>query len=182
MALPTAPGGIKEIQEYRIELLQSEVPAFPGGPLVKVNGTVQEVVAQLRELNPHLDESIVPSPDTLQKRTDFTGALHHCHPDSNTGHGPEVEEGIAYLRKVRGIPSAGPGPASCARVSCSWNSAIVWCNDNPGPISLSSFGDIADGAQFLVDHCRVSFHGHPDIGGRVFHNAGWNVAVERADC
>lgn len=37
--------------------------------------------------------------------------------------------GINYLRSITGKPKNGPGPNNCGRVSCSWNSAIYWCND-----------------------------------------------------
>lgn len=40
-----------------------------------------------------------------------------------------IKEGIRYLRGVNGKPSNGPGPGNCGRVSCSYNSAIWWCND-----------------------------------------------------
>ncbi|PIA99143.1 hypothetical protein CB0940_03813 [Cercospora beticola] len=182
VALPAGADGIEEFKAYSFEPLQWKVPASPGGPLVKMNGTVQEVIAQLRELNPHFDESSESGHDTLQKRLDFTGAIYHCHQPWNSGYRDIVEDGITYLRKVGGVPNAGPGPASCARVSCSYNGAIVWCNDNPEPKTLFSFGSIADGAQFLVNNCKLRSPTDTDIGGRVFHNTGWNVAVERADC
>lgn len=40
-----------------------------------------------------------------------------------------IVEGISYLRGVPGSPSNGPGPGNCGRVSCSYESAIWWCND-----------------------------------------------------
>lgn len=40
-----------------------------------------------------------------------------------------IQEGISHLRGVNGKPRNGPGPGNCGRVSCSYNSAIWWCND-----------------------------------------------------
>lgn len=40
-----------------------------------------------------------------------------------------ARDGIAYLKSVTGTPVNGPGPGTCNRVSCSYNSAIYWCND-----------------------------------------------------
>jgi hypothetical protein len=40
-----------------------------------------------------------------------------------------IKEGVNYLRGVPGRPWLAAGPGKCARVSCSWNSAIWWCND-----------------------------------------------------
>jgi len=43
--------------------------------------------------------------------------------------------GVYHLAKLdpwtesHTIPANGPGPGACGRVSCSWNSAIYWCND-----------------------------------------------------
>jgi hypothetical protein len=54
----------------------------------------------------------------------------NCQPDffkhTNLVH---IINGIEYLGKVRGVPTNGPGPGNCGRVSCSSNSAIWWCND-----------------------------------------------------
>jgi hypothetical protein len=40
-----------------------------------------------------------------------------------------ISNGIKYLRGLSGHPRAGPGPGNCARVSCSYQSGIWWCND-----------------------------------------------------
>lgn len=37
--------------------------------------------------------------------------------------------GIKYLRKVPGTSKNEPGLNACGRVSCSYNTAIYWCND-----------------------------------------------------
>jgi hypothetical protein len=36
---------------------------------------------------------------------------------------------VRYLRRVQGRPRNGPRPGNCGRVSCSYKSAIWWCND-----------------------------------------------------
>ena len=40
-----------------------------------------------------------------------------------------IYQGVMYLAHVGGVPEAGAGPNLCGRVSCSWDSAIYWCND-----------------------------------------------------
>ncbi|PHH71012.1 hypothetical protein CDD82_6780 [Ophiocordyceps australis] len=40
-----------------------------------------------------------------------------------------IKKGIKRLKRVRGYPVNGPGPGKCGRVSCSYDSAIWWCND-----------------------------------------------------
>lgn len=56
-----------------------------------------------------------------------------------------IRQGIDYLRKIHGDCTNGPGPGNCSRVSCSYQSGIWFCNDNPHPISVpcSAFGDRA---------------------------------------
>ena len=98
--------------------MQWEIPASFDGPAVPMNGTVQEVVAKLRELDPHFDESLVPGHDDLQKRTDFTGSSHSRYSRWDLLTSPKyINDGIRYLRKVRGVPSAGPGPGKSSPLS-----------------------------------------------------------------
>lgn len=127
---------------YEVVVPEWEVEVTPGGPMVNLNGTVQEVHYQLTQLNPDWNEQYMtesetetaqeevnsPNPSHLSRRTDFSGAHYQC---DNWPKGKTVflQEGINYLRKVNGRPTSGPGPGKCARVSCSWNSAIWWCND-----------------------------------------------------
>lgn len=47
----------------------------------------------------------------------------------------QILDGYRYLWKLKGKPTNGPGPGNCGRVSCSYDSAIWWCND----VSNSSF-------------------------------------------
>lgn len=122
-----------------------EVEATPGGELVTLYGTVQEVVAQLRELNPHWDtdfpevdepeddastfEDSVEGDDnsTLVKRTDFSGSSYTCKgPNKANANTSRIRDGISYLRRVSGRPKIGKNV--CSRVSCSGNSGIRWCN------------------------------------------------------
>jgi len=53
--------------------------------------------------------------------------------------------------------------------------------------TLNSFGEIADGAQILVDHCtKREFEASMTLitSGQVFHRDGWSVIVreDKADC
>ncbi|KAJ0414340.1 hypothetical protein BJY00DRAFT_318905 [Aspergillus carlsbadensis] len=63
-----------------------------------------------------------------------------------------LRSGIKYLRKVKGRPHLPP--KKCGRVSCSYDSAIEWCNDREHDgFFLPSFNNIADGAQTILDIC-----------------------------
>lgn len=124
-----------------------EVEVTPGGELVTLYGTVEEVVAQLRELNPNWDtdfpevdepeesanefEVVLEEDDdddhTTVKRTDFSGSEYGCsgihHPVVLV---ERVQQGISYLRRVGGRPKIGHNV--CSRVSCSYRAGIKWCN------------------------------------------------------
>ena len=93
-------------------MLQWEISAFPGGPLVNLTGTVEEVHEQLIQVNPNYDADYFPEDvDALIKRTDFRGLSYNC--DSNVrGYGRKnaIEASVRYLRGVKGQPSKGPGP------------------------------------------------------------------------
>ncbi|KAK4225092.1 hypothetical protein QBC38DRAFT_422012 [Podospora fimiseda] len=79
-----------------------------------------------------------------------------------------IEDGIRYLHGVGGRPTQGPGPARCMRVSCSWDSAIYWCNDR----------NIADGAWVITQDCPVvNYGGYRETRGQRFHGNNWNVIV-----
>ena len=48
----------------------------------------------------------------------------------------------------------------CGQVSCSWHSAIYWCNDeDEHGLRLKNFADIADGARAVLDECSHSEDG-----------------------
>lgn len=101
-----------------------------------LNGTVQQVYAELLKLNPHYDADFealgsgqeVPKDHLARNPPDSV----HCGAEG-TGRfsasvGP-IREGISYLRRVGGQPVMGPGPGNCGSVSCSYDSGIYWCND-----------------------------------------------------
>lgn len=101
-----------------------------------MNGTIQEVHAELLKLNPNWNEDFdfrKGSSSSLAKRTDFdTSDEYYCGgqfeiiPDLWSW---ALKDGIEYLRGVPGVPVAPTGPGWCSRVSCAYNAAITWCND-----------------------------------------------------
>lgn len=127
---------------------QWEIEVFPGEAPVVLNGTVEEVMHEIGNLNPDLADSIhaeavadmeamaanigTEATDALQKRTDFHGSKTICGGGSygwRSCRDATIQSGISYLRKLKGRPGASPGPGACGRVSCSYDAAIWWCND-----------------------------------------------------
>ncbi|KAI9368603.1 hypothetical protein BJX61DRAFT_546373 [Aspergillus egyptiacus] len=86
--------------------------------------------------------------------------------------GPIIE-GIEYLRGVGGKPTL---PAhSCERVSCSWGSAIGWCNDDDKTRSLPSFINISQGARVILNGCSTT--DYFNFAGELDHPDKWRVIV-----
>ncbi|KAJ0412967.1 hypothetical protein BJY00DRAFT_98693 [Aspergillus carlsbadensis] len=190
---------------YEITTPDWEIPAFPNGEPLKFTGTIEEVHAELIALNPNWDEDFlsdvedIPYPDesdfeletrsldtegvtTLAKRTDFSSSRFFCFGRWGSASHRRIGEGIRYLRGVGGRPSLAAGPSRCSRVSCSYNSAIHWCNDDNKRKTLNSFGSIADGAQVILDRCVAYNNGAQITGGQIFHSTHWNVIVTHARC
>ncbi|KAJ0423208.1 hypothetical protein BJY00DRAFT_321902 [Aspergillus carlsbadensis] len=177
-----------------------DVQVTPGGELVTLNGTIEEVHAELLRLNPNWDEDFPEAEEaedadelterdfdfdsdlTLEKRTDFTGSKYNCFGSWGLAKSIAINQGITYLRKVNGNPRAAAGPGRCARVSCSYNSGIHWCNDSRSPKTLNSFGSIADGAKYIVAKCKRGSGVSAYTAGQVFHKTNWNVIVREDKC
>lgn len=115
-----------------------ELEVTPGGEKVTLNGTVQEVHAQLLKLNPNWNEDFSfnksSSSSDLVKRTNFDPSDEYYCGGRFEGVGITrnfvIEDGIAYLRGIGGVPTAPSGSGGwCSRVSCAYDAAITWCND-----------------------------------------------------
>lgn len=124
------------IPGYGIEVLVWEVETTPGGPTVDVAGTVQNVYEELEKINPSFisDFGLGDSDNSTSLAAPVASRGYsiesiHCDWGGDYATGQTILEGIKYLRGVPGQPKGGPGPGNCARVSCSYNSAIYWCND-----------------------------------------------------
>ncbi|OJJ62977.1 hypothetical protein ASPSYDRAFT_86626 [Aspergillus sydowii CBS 593.65] len=86
-----------------------------------------------------------------------------------------INDGITYLDGLEHTPKIGPW--RCSRVSCSYRSAIHWCNDNPDePMELPSFSVIADNAEYILEECS-NFSG--EVSGTVYHDDRWRVVVKK---
>ncbi|KAB8207741.1 hypothetical protein P875_00117052 [Aspergillus parasiticus SU-1] len=177
------------IEGYTIEEFSWEVETTPGGPTVVLNGTVEKVLSQLREINPNYDTefpTVVPEIQPAEQAAEGEDTSSHLvkRGDVVCGKFPsayqsDIDQGIKYLRTVPGKPQRGPGPGSCGQVSCSWSSAIWWCNDNTFTKVLPSFNNIADGAQLIKNTC---LHGGQTFSGQDFHDDKWNTIVRFHKC
>ncbi|KAF5540313.1 hypothetical protein FPHYL_12086 [Fusarium phyllophilum] len=128
------------IEGYGVVVPEWEVEITPGGPATVLNGTIEEVHEELLQLNPDWDEEYTGNSTEselterdpsfqLFARTDFSDSEYHCGGRWLKCRTTIINQGISYLRRTKGKPKNGPGPGNCGRVSCSFNSAIWWCND-----------------------------------------------------
>ncbi|PNY26072.1 Uncharacterized protein TCAP_03995 [Tolypocladium capitatum] len=155
-----------------------DTQAFPDGPTLRLNGTIQEIRRQLLEINPNYDTDFNRTA-VVEKRDEFDGAKYFCL--EKWGHPYErgYYSGLDYLRNHRGAPHMQPGPAVCSRVSCGYKTGIWLCNDNPHEMYLSSWRTVADAAEHVWIECQTPT---VSIGGQVFHKNNWNVIVSEQDC
>ncbi|RCI13696.1 hypothetical protein L249_8213 [Ophiocordyceps polyrhachis-furcata BCC 54312] len=190
---------VAPIKGYEVFTPIWEVDLSPYGPRVTLSGSVEEVYHQVLQLNPQYEQNtswtstareppqVSMSSKLAQSQspkhvTDWSLGATLCGRWSAT---PvrRIREGIRYLRRIRGQPKSQAGPAQCGRVSCAYDSAIWWCNDDHRPKALSSFASIADGAQLLVKRCVEWMNPQPDaIGGQAFHPHKWNVIIRGDKC
>ncbi|KAL3443154.1 hypothetical protein BJX65DRAFT_312174 [Aspergillus insuetus] len=96
---------------YGVETIEWEVQVTPNGEFVTLNETLEEVHAELLELNPRWDEDFLTDEDgvdNLVKRTDFYGSKTVCRKFASSAWFKPIQNGINYLRGVKGNPRAGP--------------------------------------------------------------------------
>ncbi|KAI1453674.1 hypothetical protein F4805DRAFT_360633 [Annulohypoxylon moriforme] len=86
-----------------------------------------------------------------------------------------IEEGIDYLSKRTGKCHMDAGPRVCTRISCSYKSAIWWCNDNTNPIEENCML-WSHYAQNILDACRSNDAANR-VRGQKFSSANWNIMV-----
>ncbi|KAL5338579.1 hypothetical protein BJX70DRAFT_194890 [Aspergillus crustosus] len=124
-------------------------------------------------------ETVTDTTTTLTNRQNPTDRVrcNNLHPK---GYDNPLGKGADHLRKIRGRPHLRAGPSVCAKVSCSWDTAIWWCNDNRHPFTLPSYRNIGDGATVIRNKCMDKADRH--ISGEINHIDKWSVKVLGDDC
>jgi hypothetical protein len=109
--------------------IQWEIEVAPG-QIARLNGTVQEVYAQALQINPNFKLKTPSTPARPRRALAHQRSkVEDCNYPYPLAEASKIHDGVEYLRGVPGKPVEGPGPTACGRVSCSWKSAIWWCND-----------------------------------------------------
>jgi len=119
-------------------------PLFPGGEKIKVSGTAETIYKHLRTQNPNYDHDFkdilsdkTPMADTNAKHRNIArqnrGAAGimglECSPAGTSPANARVikTEGYHYLHGLAGDCNIDGG-GTCGRISCSYGSAVVYCN------------------------------------------------------
>ncbi|OAQ89384.1 hypothetical protein VFPFJ_05793 [Purpureocillium lilacinum] len=174
-----APSGGK----YTSFIPSWEIEVTPGETAI-LNGTIQEVKAQLLELNPRwetevghkLDRRIIADYPECRKNGAFKfGDDVHCGrwKDAGIDWHDTLWHAEVHLWGWPGKPKNGAGPGNCGRVSCENNIGVWWCNDEPHPKELGSFDWIADGICIVLKHELCYRVG----SAQIFNKDNWNVII-----
>ncbi|OOF94915.1 hypothetical protein ASPCADRAFT_507790 [Aspergillus carbonarius ITEM 5010] len=159
-------------------------PITPGGEHISFTGTsIQEIHSQIKALNPDFE---LVSPDesspgnTITQRSDSTKDNLICNIPgrlSETANTYWIRSGIKYLKGLEGKCGVSKGPASCARISCSYDSGIFLCNDNEEKLEVKC-SDLAGYAEDIIERCDEGEY----VNGQEFDTRNWNIVVAEDLC
>ncbi|KAI6914266.1 hypothetical protein KC318_g765 [Hortaea werneckii] len=158
-------------------------PAFDGGDDVELQGTIESVAAQLRDINPDWHPGVVgkntPSKTDTAKRAEISPPL--CNDDlggQRYARTRILSNGADYLKGLNG--NCRQPPRSCGRVSCSYDAGISFCNDGNNDIYVpcAELGRRVDGIVGLCGDGGTRMF----TKGQVFDTDNWNVIAARSDC
>uniref|UniRef100_A0A8H7TQ60 Uncharacterized protein n=1 Tax=Bionectria ochroleuca TaxID=29856 RepID=A0A8H7TQ60_BIOOC len=131
----------------------------PGGQVVNLTGTVEQIYPQLLALNPTYEADWAQNSETNVEYDSFiaedenegqtenpAGSL------SNLAMCYDIKKGCKHLERVQGIPQLEDG--KCSQMSCSNKSAIIWCNVSGKTWTVPSYRQIAQGAWMIYEQCQ----------------------------
>ncbi|KAG4437855.1 hypothetical protein IFR05_006657 [Cadophora sp. M221] len=157
------------------------------GVSINHTGTVEEIFAQLdaEDNTFKLSDLAISATSDLQTRDTAYMTDVNCIPvlgqTWNRANSGAISTGINYLRQ--GYTSCWVNAHSCARVSCSWDSGIYFCNNNNYNIGHPC-AQIGDYAAAIYDRCKYQKNSVSDkeVGGQAWDNGNWNVPVHKDRC
>ncbi|KAI6083181.1 hypothetical protein F4821DRAFT_281077 [Hypoxylon rubiginosum] len=151
------------------------------GPEVSFTGaSFHDIEAQIRQANPSFEW---PTHDTADLPDFLNKDIEHlsCNlPQFWWAVKFRIEEGIDYLNGKTGRCYIPAGPQYCSRISCSYHSAIFWCNDNDHAVWIDC-SLWSQYAQAIIDKCTVDDPSQ-DTKGQQFSTENWNIIVGYSEC
>ncbi|RDL34424.1 uncharacterized protein BP5553_07552 [Venustampulla echinocandica] len=179
---------VQEAADLPHPLVPFQYKGTLGGHDVQLNGTVEEIYAQMKVLHPEFDaehaiqngtNASAITPQNVNSKSNYICKPVPGHKDWDYANGDRIAEGIRYLK---GIDICDVGPQTCVRISCSWSAGIFLCNDNDHAI-FPKCNYIASYAQDLIGKCSVFpvFNGFYTCGQK-FDTDRYNVIVRSTSC
>ncbi|KAI1261267.1 hypothetical protein F5Y18DRAFT_431350 [Xylariaceae sp. FL1019] len=166
------------------------LPIVEGGANYTFTGTIEEVVDQVNHERAKL--GIEPIDDSFDETEtpDYSAAHKRTYIDSDCKQGlggpasdQRIRSGINYLKKLKTTCRNGPGPLNCGRISCSWNSAIYWCNDKATDSQVYDCSMFAEYAQHVRDKCGYKQgKNHHLVWGQARDTDDFRVVVGSDSC
>ncbi|KAI1036433.1 hypothetical protein LB505_002960 [Fusarium chuoi] len=183
------------LEGYEIVPMQWKGSIKEGEAPISLNGTIESVISQIKELNPEFE--------LLEDDTADSTAIEKRNPSNiicNVGGHGYVDVQAArreqrYLRSLgNSVCGVGGGPGKCARVSCSYGDAIWLCNDNSFYIEPRC-SYLADYVDRIIAACQSKTSSPPCtskpcppswtayfVRGQQFDTDRYNVIVGRDSC
>ncbi|KAI1772961.1 hypothetical protein F4818DRAFT_443846 [Hypoxylon cercidicola] len=150
------------------------------GPEISFTGhSFQDIEAQIRQANPNFDwpDHNVADLSLPNKAVD---RLSCDLPQFWYADKFHVDDGIEYLRGKTGRCHIDAGPQFCSRISCSYDSAIFWCNDRDSRLSIDC-NLWAQYAQDVRDACTTDDPSE-HVKGQEFSTYDWNIIIGYSKC
>ncbi|KAI0004703.1 hypothetical protein F4779DRAFT_621350 [Xylariaceae sp. FL0662B] len=132
-------------------------------PEKEFTGSLESVIGQLKNiLGPNFTHADVAKQESATKdaaNPPSTNLRRICNVGGiGTAEQSPIRAGIAYLASLNDTvrcsnqPPPSPGQGACGRISCSWNGAIWWCNDNNHTVEFAC-NLFAKYAEDIVENC-----------------------------
>ncbi|KAF2972521.1 hypothetical protein GQX73_g1167 [Xylaria multiplex] len=169
--------------DYRLSDI--EWRGFPDFDGVVFKGTIQNVIHQMKKI-----KGVDYTPDFVSKAENQTlgvqPAAIDCDQEIKCG-GPKakpkpVSEGVDYLLQLSDTIMCSNGPTACGRISCSWDAAIIWCNDKAAPSNSFKCKMFAGYADAILGHCSVQKPDPLVSGKNTDYDLLLSVIVEKQAC
>ncbi|KAI0006330.1 hypothetical protein F4779DRAFT_596810 [Xylariaceae sp. FL0662B] len=159
-----------------------------GGPNMTFTGpSLQHIEGQIQAMHPPFawtPSNITYKPDKAVKRGEDKVI---CNIPGFSGvNFLAIRDGIRYLRGLSGTctnpPAYHPGKGYCGRISCSYNSAVYYCNDNSVEHG-EPCNSFADSVEAILNECLLwEDLPTPSVQGQKFYEDNWNVIVGSGNC
>ncbi|KAF4958962.1 hypothetical protein FGADI_2041 [Fusarium gaditjirri] len=163
-----------------------------GADPVTLSGTAEEIVAQMKKLNPDYE---FPEGNTTETEIDKRSQGHIICKVGGFG-AMDVRAAHRERNYLRSLGNKGcwVGPRTCTKIACATGDAIILCNDNGHAIEPRC-SNLADYIDHIIGACTWRVNSPPCtvrpcgpswsvdmVRGQQFDSDGYNVIVAKDTC